>query len=281
MEYLTGYTIKPSRITRIGEVLFTDGTNEVRANQPTCEAYGYTYDITSGTCNAYRYNTNLERSISNVNNKFNGSGNTTELGSSIIQVNGTNNTTRGFNTNCLINGSDNEIANGVSNATVIGAKGEATADNSFVLGGNPRDTTTSRRQKITVLYGTRTNDNSVVDSYLNTITDSYFQIPENTIVSFRAETVAVRYGGSGAGSLGDFKAWVERGVVISIGSTLSLDSGRDVIANVGTTSGLVPAVAVSGSNFVQTVKGANNREIMWATTITFTQIKTGVDLTGT
>ena len=280
MEYLTGYTIKPHQVTTLGEVIFTDGTNnDLGANQVTCEAYGYTYDKTSGTCRSFRYNTNLERNIANINNKNNGSRNTTELGSNTIQVNGTNNTTKGFNNNCLINGNNNEIANGVSNAIVFGSNGEATADNSFVLGANPGVPETSTRQKITVLYGTRTSNNSVVDSYLNSITDSYFQIPEDTIVSFRAETVAVRYGGTGGGSVGDFKAWVERGVVVSKGSVLSMDSGRDVIANVGTTAGWVPAVSVSGSNFLQTVKGANNRDILWATTITFTQIKTGLDLT--
>ena len=250
MEYLTGYTIKPEEITATGEVRFTDGTNnDLGANQVTCEAYGYTYDIPSGTCVSFRLNTNLGRNISNINNKNNGSGNVTELGSNNIQVNGINNTTKGFNNSCLINGT------------------------------NPGVPETSTRQKITVLYGTRTSNNSVVNSYLNTITDSYFQIPEDTIVSFRAETVAVRYGGTGGGSVGDFKAWVERGVVVSKGSVLSMDSGRDVIANVGTTAGWVPAVSVSGSNFLQTVKGANNRDILWATTITFTQIKTGLDLT--
>ena len=135
MEYLTGYTIKPNNITAVGEVFFTDGTNgDLQANQVTCEAYGYTYDRTSGTCRAFTHNINLERDISNINNKNNGSGNTTELGSNTIQVNGTNNTTKGFNNNCFINGSNNEIANGVSNATVLGSNGEALRDGDFVVG---------------------------------------------------------------------------------------------------------------------------------------------------
>ena len=76
MEYLTGYTIKPHQVTALGEVLFTDGTNTgLMANQETCEAYGYTYDQTSGTCRSFRFNTNLNRNISNINNKNNGSGN--------------------------------------------------------------------------------------------------------------------------------------------------------------------------------------------------------------
>ena len=102
MDFLTGHTLKPYEVTSLGEVLFTDGTNNsLMANQVTCEAYGYTYNRATGTCRAFRYNTNLERSISNINNKNNGSGNTTELGSNTVQINGTNNTTKGFNNNCF------------------------------------------------------------------------------------------------------------------------------------------------------------------------------------
>ena len=281
MNYLTGYTIKPYEITSLGEVLFTDGTNnDIRANQSQCEAYGYTYERGSGTCRAFRYNTNLDIILSNINNKFNGAGNTTRLGSNTIQINGSNNTAEGNNTNCFINGVNNTIANGVNNTTVFGLKGEATATNSIVLGGNAATDILGTRQSITLMYGTQTDDNTLTNSYLNNTADSFFTIPEQTLVSFRSETVAVRIGGSaGAGAVGDFKAWVERGVAIKrSGSDLIIDSGRDVIANTGTTAGWVPAVAGDGNNFLQTVKGANNRDIMWATTITFTQIKTGVDL---
>ena len=67
MNYLTGYTIKPYEITSLGVVIFTDGTNNgIRANQSQCEAYGYTYDRASGTCSAFRYNTNLDRTLNNI-----------------------------------------------------------------------------------------------------------------------------------------------------------------------------------------------------------------------
>jgi len=240
MEYLTGYTIKPELVTGTGEVRFTDGTNnDLGANQVTCEAYGYTYDIPSGTCISFRVNTNLNRNISNINNKNNGAGNTTELGSNTNQVNGTLNTLKGFNNNCLANGAANEIANGVNNATVLGRFGEATATNSIVLGGNNSSDSLGERQTITLLYGTETTGSSVVLSYLNNTTDSYFTIPTDTICSFRSETVAVRTGGSGGGAVGDFKAWVERGVIINKSDVLSVDSGRDVIANSGTTAGFL------------------------------------------
>jgi len=125
--------LKPDAISPTGEVRFTDGTNtDLMANQQTCEAYGYTYNNASATCSAFRLNTLLEANINNVNNKFNGAGNTTELGANTIQVNGTLNRLKGFNNNCLINGAANEIANGVNNATVLGGKGEALRDCEFV-----------------------------------------------------------------------------------------------------------------------------------------------------
>jgi len=136
MEFLKGYTVKPYIIQGNGVVTFTDGTNnELMVNQPTCEAYGYRYDTTTGTCMAYNYNTNFPKNIDNINNKNNGSGNVYQTGSNTVQVNGTENTTRGYNTNCFINGSGNEIARRISNATVVGVGGKAESNGEFVIGG--------------------------------------------------------------------------------------------------------------------------------------------------
>ena len=276
--YTRGFSVKPSSISGLGTVTFTDGTNEVTPNQLQCETYGYTYDKASGTCSTFRYNTNVNRAVANENNKTYGVGNSTQTGTNNTIVMGENNTVRGFSRNSIITGNQNEIANGVNNANVSGTLGEATADNSIVLGGNAGTDTLGERQSITVLYGTETSDNSVVDSYLNNTTGSYFVIPDNTIIAFQTETVAVRIGGTGAGAVGDFKAFIETGVAINESGVLSIDKSRVIIANTGSTSGWISDLAVSGTNLVQTVKGANNRDLMWATTIRMTQIKTGVTL---
>ena len=276
--YLTGFTVKPASISALGTVTFTDGTNDVTPNQLQCEAYGYTYNQVTGTCSTFRYNTNLNRAVANENNKTFGSGNSTQTGTNNTLVMGENNTVRGFSRNSIITGNQNEIANGVNNANVSGTLGEATADNSIVLGGNAGTDSLGERQSITVLYGTETTDNSTVDSYLNNTTDSYFTIPDNTIVAFQTETVAVRIGGTGAGNIGDFKTITEVGAAINKSGVLSIDSTRTILSNVGNTTGWISTVGVSGTNFLQQVKGANNRDIMWATTIRMTQIKTGVTL---
>ena len=276
--YLTGFTVKPESVSALGEVTFTDGTNSMQPNQMQCEAYGYTYNQVTGTCSTFRYNTNLNRAVANENNKTYGVGNSTQTGTNNTLVMGENNTVRGFSRNSIITGSGNEIASGVNNTSVSGVLGEVTANNSKVLGGNASADSLGERQTITLMYGGETTDNSTVDSFLNNTTDSYFVIPTDTIVIFETQTVAVRIGGTGGGAVGDYKAWSEVGVAINKSGVLSISSSRANIASSGTTSGWVPTVGVSGTNFLQQVKGANNRDIMWATTIRFTQIKTGVTL---
>lgn len=276
--YLTGFDVKPLETSPIGVVTFTDGTNDIIPNQLQCEAYGYTYDKASGTCSTFRFNTSLDRSFSNISNKLQGAGNTTETGTNNTYIIGENNTVKGLSRNNIVVGNQNEIANGVSNANVYGTLGEATADNSIVLGGNASGDSLGERQSITLLFGTQTTDNTVSDSFLNNTSASYFAIPENTIIAFQTETVAVRIGGTGAGNNGDFKGFIETGVAINEAGTLSIDKSRSTIANTGTTTGWTCDISVSGTNLVQTVKGANNRTLMWATTIRMTQIKTGVAL---
>jgi len=276
--YLTGFDVKPSSTSTSGIVVFTDGTNDIIPNQLQCEAYGYTYNKADGTCSTFRFNTNLNTSFSNISNKLQGAGNTTETGTNNTYVIGENNTVKGLSRNNIVVGNQNEIANGVNNANVFGTLGEATADNSIVLGGNASADSLGERQSITLLFGTQTTDNTVSDSFLNNTSGSYFAIPENTIIAFQTETVAVRIGGTGAGNNGDFKAFIETGVAINEAGTLSIDKSRSTIANTGTTTGWTCDISVSGTNLVQTVKGANNRTLMWATTIRMTQIKTGVAL---
>ena len=280
MQYLTGYTIKPYVTEPSGEVMFTDGTNnDIRANQQQCQAYGYTYDSVTGTCRSFQYTTKINSAISSINNKINGAGNTTELGSNLIQINGTNNTTKGFNSNCTINGSKNEIANTISNTNVSGTLGESTADNSIVLGGNAPEDNLGERQTINLMYGHRTTVGNTLSSFLNNISGSFFTIPEDTIMYFHADVIAVRVGGTATGNLGDYGSWVVRGVVINPGSkAASMQVERDTIKTSGTTTLWRPAATVSGDSFIITVRGAVDVTIEWAASVTFTQIKTGVAL---
>lgn len=276
--YLSGFDVKPYSTSVLGVVTFTDGTNDITPNQLQCEAYGYTYDKASGTCSTFRYNTNLNRSFSNESNKVQGANNTTETGTNNTLIIGQNNTVKGLSRNNIIVGNQNEIANGVNNASVYGTFGEATADNSIVLGGNSGSDTLGKRQAIQLIYGTQTTDGIVVESYLNGISGSFFVVPENTAIMFEADILAVRVGGTGAGAVGDFKSWIETGVVINKSGTLTVDSSIISHSNSGSTGGWDAVSTVSGTNYVISVEGATDKTIEWVSNIRFTQIKTGVAL---
>ena len=122
IEYKTGFNVKPLSVSGLGIVTFTSGVYDdfgiikVSPNQMQCEAYGYTYNQATGTCSAFRNNTNLNIAVANENNKSLGKGNSTETGTNNTLVIGENNTVKGFSRNSIISGSRNEIANGINNA---------------------------------------------------------------------------------------------------------------------------------------------------------------------
>ena len=276
--YLAGFDVKPKSTSNLGVVTFTDGRNDITPNQLQCEAYGYTYNKATGTCSTFRYNTNLDRNFNNINNKVEGAGNTAETGTNNTYIIGENNTVRGASRNNIVVGRNNEIANGVNNANVYGTLGEATADNSIVLGGNVAADLLGERQSIQVIYGTQTTAGSTVASYLNNTTDKLLAVPENAVMYFHADVVAVRVGGTATGNVGDYGSWVERGVIINESGTLSISRERDEIKSSGTTGLWRPTGAISGTDFVMNVRGAANVTIEWCSNITFTQIKTSVAL---
>jgi len=277
--YIKGFEVKPHLISPSGAVIFTDGVILLQPNQPQCEAYGYTYDKASGACIAFPFSPTLNTNISNTNNTIKGPRNVTGTGTNNTQIFGEENNVKGLSRNNIVAGNKNEIVSGVNNAFVYGTLAEARNNNSIVLGGNAAGDILGERQSFTLMYGCQTTNNSTVDSFLNNTTDSYFIPEDNAVYYFQSETLAVRVAGSsGSGAVGDFKSWVERGVVKNAAGTLSIERSRTSPADSGTTSGWSPINAVSGSNFRQTVKGATNMTIEWVSTIRIMQIKTSVTL---
>tara|TARA_R110000787_G_scaffold152431_1_gene266312 strand:+ start:88 stop:891 length:804 start_codon:yes stop_codon:yes gene_type:complete len=266
MEYLRGYTIKPHQVTATGEVRFTDGTNtDMGANQVTCEAYGYTYDITSGTCNSFRFNTNLNRNINNINNKNNGSNNTTELGSNTIQVNGSNNSTKGFNNNCFINGNANQIANGVDNATVLGSNGTALRDGELVVGGGGVGTTSL------FLLDTVTTDATSTSLLVNgNAALSVIELNKAGAYNCTVDILAFRTGGaSGSGAVADRKFLKIEGMVFSAVATQSITT----IAALGTVVAWTASITFVGTDMYIKVTGSAAMDITWQATARFNEMK--------
>ena len=287
MQYLTGYTIKPYRVTGVGEVLFTDGRNtNMGANQVTCEAYGYTYDRASGTCISFRFNTNLNRNISNINNRNNGSGNTTELGSNTIQINGTNNTTKGFNNNCLINGSSNEIANGVDNATVLGSGGKASSNGEFAIGGGlpaglseEPDTYSDRKVSIVNLTGV-TEGNTATKLTVNGEGGSnYINVNLNSVVGFEMYITRFETGGGSAGVAGNYSYRNIKGVVRidNAGSMAFIVGYTRNIGKIGVwaTAAMIDTVTTPPSITIQVSDRANVTNI-WSATVTLHQLTSNI-----
>jgi hypothetical protein len=271
--------VKPGSVSNTGVVTFTDGTNEFPPNQKQCEEYGYTYDVNSGTCRAFNYSTTLNEAFINESNTVKGQGNSTLPGTTNTYVLGENNVVNGLSRNNIVIGSGNQIQESVNNAFVYGNLGNATADNSIILGGNAPGDVLGERQVTTVMYGHQTTDASTNISFLNNVTDSFYAIPENAAMYFQADILAVRVAGSsGSGAVGDFKSWVERGVVINKSGTASISRSRTSPASSGTTTGWSPVSTVVGTNYQLTVTGAANMTIEWVASIRFTQIQTSVSL---
>ena len=274
--YIANSPIKPAFVSNTGVVTFTDGTNNLIPNQKQCEAYGYTYDKESGTCKAFTFSQNLNQNLANIDNSLQGSGNITETGTNNTTIIGENNTVKGLSRNNIIAGDNNLISNSVNNSFVYGRLGESTAENSIVLGGNAPADILGERQSIHLLYGVQSLNGSTINSYLYNIEDSFFTIPDNTIFYFHADTVAVRVGGSGEGSVGDFAAWVERGVVVQIAESVTVSRERDLIKSSGSVSNWRPAANFTGTNFRITVRGDADQTVEWCSNIRITQLKTGL-----
>ena len=198
MEFKKGLTIKPKVINSVGEVIFTDGTNDVVANQRVCEAYGYRYNDGKGTCEAFIYNTKINRTSNNVHNIIKGSNNNTNSGTENTFVLGRNNTTFGDNKNSILAGENNEISSKINNAAVIsGSYAEATNQGELVLGGGGFNEKIGLSQQSFIQQSNKTTNNTetaLLTQYLET---TYIPKVANSVIGFEANVIGINYGGGG------------------------------------------------------------------------------------
>jgi hypothetical protein len=283
MYFKIGYTVRPKNVNNLSQVVYEeynalDKLVDVLPTSDECTAYGFVFKASDSKCyvveNKLRFNYPKSTNNLSINRGSNFIGRNTRdniIGgaSHIIYSNNYSN---------VITGDNNTVRDLVSNTTISGTRGEATADNSNVIGGNKTGDRLAERQLTTLMYGVKTTGGGTVASYLNNLSGSYFAIPLDTIMYFHADIVAVRVGGTGAGGLGDYGSWVERGVIINKSGTLSINRERDTIKTSGTVSAWRPTAAVSGTNFVMNVRGAGSTDVLWNSSIRFTEIRTGVAL---
>jgi|TARA_R100000084_G_scaffold108967_1_gene73294 hypothetical protein len=274
MTFIKGFNIKPKLIDKTGVVTFTDGTNnDIIPNQVQCEAYGYTYDSDAGTCNAFVYSQNLEKNLSNTNNKINGSQNVTELGTNNTFIMGENNIVKGFARNNIIVGSNNEIANSVNNATVLGNYGIAERDGEVVFGGGGFNGAGKGygQSSVISLSGTTTDATQtnlkVNDSSTNTI---IARSSTSSFQGFEANVLGVRTGGSaGSGAVNDRVFFRVTGLVF----LKAVDQTSTDLGKFGTTGGWASEVVFSGTNDMHlSVTGAASMNISWSATLNLYEI---------
>jgi hypothetical protein len=275
MDYKKGFSVKPARVSGTGQVTFTDGTNEMMPNQLQCEAYGYTYNRASGTCSTFRYNTNLNKNFSNINNTIKGSNNTTETGTNNTLIMGENNTVKGRSRNNLIIGNNNEIANGVNNTTVLGNYGEAQRDGEVVIGGGAFEGAGAGygQSSIISLSGT-TTDATQTNLFINSSSTNTIIARGSTssFQGFEADVLGVRTGGSaGSGAVNDRIYFKLLGLVYL--KDLQGGTARSQ-GDYGTITGWTSAIDFSGTNDMHlSVTGVADMNISWSATLHLYELK--------
>ena len=198
MNYKKGFKIKPLKINKSGEILFTDGTNNLIPNQLACEAYGYKYNSVSGTCVAYDFNTKLDRFFNNINNNQLSADNTTERATNKTLLNGTGNRTKGNNNNCFVNGRQHELSRGLNDVSIIsGRYGQALNQGEVVIGGGGFDEGLGLSQQSFVQQSNKTLDATETALLTQYLPLTYIQKVKNSVIGFEANVIGVNYGGEG------------------------------------------------------------------------------------
>ena len=198
MNFKKGFNIKPKEVLRTGEVLFTDGTNDVIPNQLACESYGYKYNTATGTCTAFDYSSTLDRKFNNIHNNV--SGGTTEYGTQNAILNGQKNVTKGNNFNNIINGEFNELEIDINNSIILGGSyGQVENQGEVVIGGGGFGEVLGLglSQQSFVQQSNKTLDateTALLTQYLST---TYIQKVANSVIGFEANVIGVNFGGDG------------------------------------------------------------------------------------
>ena len=261
MDFKIGYSVKPKQINENGIVIFEeyqflDGRYQLVEVTPTadeCKAYDFKYG------NSQCFFLSDELNLIEDTNLHTG-----------------NNINQGHYS--VISGYNNYLDYGVKATILSGNKGLANYSNSQVLGGNNDTDILGERQAVQVMAAAATTNNVATTSYLNNDGATMIKVADDSIINFSADVVAVRTGGTGAGDKGDFKAFNERGVVVNIGGTLTIQRTRIIQESNGTTSGWLVEAKTTGEYLYLEVVGKNNRDIKWAIKWNLIEIKTGVDL---
>ena len=298
MDFKIGFDKRPKRVEAdTSKVIFEqetrEGLIEVEANQTECEAYGF--EFRDNACklklrHSKEPGANKGRQYLQKRDIFTKGSNTIPVTSRNNIVSGVKNVIRDGNNN-LINGEYNLISENIyhierplNNCNISGYGGNATIPNHYVHGGNSVSDITGERQYTRVIFGTTTTAGGTVNSFINNDGEHFYPIPKNSIMYFNASCIAVRTDvpadDEEGSSIGDYAAWLERGVVINKNGTCSLKRTRKSMSNDGNISNWRPTASITDDKFRITVRGASGMTVEWTCVVDFTEFRASVNLDG-
>ena len=274
MDYKKGYNIKPKEVLKTGEILFTDGTNDVVPNQAACEAYGYTYNAATGTCTSFKYDSTLNRKFFNIHNNV--SGGTTENGTKNTILNGQQNVTKGNNFNNIINGEKNQIELGAKNANLLaGSYGNIQNQGEVVVGGGGFGTTLALAQTSFVQQSGNTADATQTSLYTQFITNKFIEKVGNAVIGFEANVIGVNTG-VGTGTTGEYGyVQITGAVTFTNGLASTYHQTTSHIVAYGTSGMHITAVMkdATATSFGVAVTGLAETTIQWTAEVKLWQNK--------
>ena len=274
MDYKKGYNIKPKEVLKTGEILFTDGTNDVIPNQAACEAYGYTYNAATGTCTAFKYDSTLDRKFNNIHNNVRGG--TTEYGTKNTILNGQQNVTKGNNFNNIINGEKHQIELGAKNANLLaGSYGNIQNQGEVVMAGGGFGSTLALAQTSFVQQSGNTTDGTQTLLYTQYITNKYIEKVKNSVIGFEANVIGVNTG-VGEGTAGDYGyVQITGAVTFTNGLASTYHQTTTHIVAYGTSGMHITAVMrdATATSFGVAVTGLEETYIQWTAEVKLWQNK--------
>jgi len=265
MDFKRGYKIKPKSIESTGEVIFTDGTNEVFANEIVCRGYGYEYDKNLGVCYAFRYSKDANKQNTHQSISIKGANNEAQSGTENSIISGTKNKTLGDVQNSLVIGSNNIIQNNINNAFVTGTFGSALNQGEFVIGAGQLDNKTFGAQQMSIVQfiGQTTNDTLTSLSIQND-GQSYIEIQNNSILGFETHIIGLCTGGD-EGTAGQYMYYKLVGACkINNGFDTTFTQTISTIANGSLPLEVTPSFASVADGFITLkVTGLAGVNINW------------------
>jgi len=274
MDYKKGYNIKPKEVLKTGEILFTDGTNDVVPNQAACEAYGYTYNAATGTCTAFKYDSTLDRKFNNIHNNVRGG--TTEYGTKNTILNGQQNITKGNNFNNILNGENNQIELGAKNSNLLGGSyGNIQNQGEVVIGGGGFGSTLALAQTSFVQQSGNTTDATQTSLYTQFITNKFIEKVGNAVIGFEANVIGVNTG-VGTGTTGEYGyVQITGAVTFTNGLASTYHQTTTHIVAYGTSGMHITAVMkdATATSFGVAVTGLAETTIQWTAEVKLWQNK--------